>query len=161
MARGVSDPVRPDLDSCRRTLVAKGPEMAGFRKRLIVVGDRILVRPQEGEERTQSGLYVPQSALSARSVRGGTVVAVGPGLPIPDPADIEAEPWKQKHEPHARYVPLQAREGDYALFIRNAAVEITFENKNYLIVPNSAVLVLVREEIQFEAESDRQKPGGS
>jgi hypothetical protein len=42
-------------------------------------------------------------------------------------------------------MPLQAQEGDYALFLHKAAVEITFEKKNYLIVPNSAVLVLVRE----------------
>jgi len=123
--------------------------MASFKKHLIVVGDRILVRPLEGEERTASGLYVPPSAVSARSVQGGNVVAVGPGLPIPDPADVDAEPWKQRQEPHARYVPLQAREGDYALFMRNASVEITFEDTKYLIVPNSAVLVLMREEIEL------------
>lgn len=124
--------------------------MASFKKRLIVVGDRILVRPEEGQERTNAGLYVPQSAVSSRSVRGGKVVAVGPGLPIADPADISDEPWRQKTEKAARYVPLQAREGDYALFIRNAAVEIAFEKENYLIVPNSAVLVLVREDIELE-----------
>jgi co-chaperonin GroES (HSP10) len=124
--------------------------VASFKKRLIVVGDRILVRPQEGQERTNAGLYLPQSAVSSRSVRGGTVVAVGPGLPIADPTDVQAEPWQQKTERATRYVPLQAREGDYALFIRNAAVDITFENENYLIVPNSAVLVLVREDIDLD-----------
>ena len=43
-------------------------------------------------------------------------------------------------------VPLQAQEGDFVLYLRKAAVEITFEKKQYLIVPNSAVLLLVRED---------------
>ena len=54
---------------------------------------------------------------------------------------------KKPEEP--RYVPLQAQVGDYALFIKKAAVEITFENEKYLIVPNSAVLVLAREELDL------------
>jgi co-chaperonin GroES (HSP10) len=124
--------------------------MGAFKKRLIVVGDRILVRPEEGQERTHAGLYLPQSAVSSRSVRGGKVVAVGPGFPIADPTDVQAEPWQQKTVPATRYLPLQAKEGDYALFIRNAAVEITFDNENYLIVPNSAVLVLVREDVDLD-----------
>ncbi len=124
--------------------------MARFKKRLIVVGDRILVRPQEGEERTHAGLYVPQSAVTSRSVRGGTVVAVGPGTPVADPSDVHEEPWKKGAESGARYVPLQAAAGDYALFLQNAAVEITFEGKKYLIVPISAVLVLVREAIDLD-----------
>jgi co-chaperonin GroES (HSP10) len=40
---------------------------------------------------------------------------------------------------------MQAREGDYALFFRKAAVEITFENERYLVVPQPAILALVRE----------------
>ena len=134
--------------------------MASFKKRLIIVGDRLLVRPHDGEERTRTGLYVPQSVISSRSVQGGTVVAVGPGFPVPDPSELDEEPWKPRQEAHARYVPLQAHEGDYALFIRNAAVEITFENKKYLIVPNSAVLVLVREEIELGDVGSVQGPPG-
>jgi co-chaperonin GroES (HSP10) len=118
--------------------------MARLRKQLIVVGDRILVRPEEGEERTMTGLYLPQTAVSARLAHGGWVVAVGPGLPIPEPADSFEESWDDS-ESRPRYVPLQAQEGDFALFLRKAAVEITFEKQQYLIVPNSAVLVLVRE----------------
>ena len=126
--------------------------MARFSKRLIVVGDRILVRPEEGEERTHAGLYVPASAVASRSVRGGRVAAVGPGVPVAEPADVEDEPWKSSHTDGARYVPLQAREGDYALFMRSSAVEITFEDVKYLIVPNSAVLVLVRDDWEGERE---------
>ncbi|MFH1844114.1 MAG: co-chaperone GroES family protein [bacterium] len=119
--------------------------MARLKKQLIVVGDRVLIRPEEGEERTQSGLYLPQTAVSARMAQGGWVVAVGPGLPIAEPVDLCEESWREADEPRARYVPLQAQEGDYALFLRKAAVEITFEKQQYLIVPNSAILVLARE----------------
>jgi len=55
-----------------------------------------------------------------------------------------------RSEPQPRFMPLQAQEGDYALFLHKAAVEITFEKKSYLIVPNSAVLVLMREGFDSE-----------
>ena len=45
-----------------------------------------------------------------------------------------------------RFIPMQARTGDYALFFRKAAVEITFEGDRYLVVPQAAILALVREE---------------
>jgi hypothetical protein len=45
---------------------------------------------------------------------------------------------------------MQARNGDYALFFRKAAVEITFENERYLVVPQSAILALMREELEVE-----------
>ena len=44
-----------------------------------------------------------------------------------------------------KYLPVQAHVGDYALFFHKAAVEITFEDKSYLVVPQAAILVLVRE----------------
>jgi hypothetical protein len=94
--------------------------------------------------------------------QGGWVVAVGPGLPIPEPADLYEESW-QDQAVQARYVPLQAQEGDYALFLRKAAVEITFEKHNYLIVPNAAVLVLVRDDWQEDStgqnKPDQEGPG--
>lgn len=125
-----------------------------FRKHLIVVGDRILVKPQEGEERTHAGLYLPATAVNEQKVRAGRVVKVGPGTPIPEP--LEDEPWK-KAKDQPRYIPLQAKEGDYVIFLKNAAVEITFEGDNYLIVPNSAVLVLARDEIDID-EALRDHP---
>lgn len=113
-------------------------------KRLIVVGDRVLITPEEGEERTRVGLYLPQTALDTLAVQGGKVIATGPGTPMPDPAMLDDEPWKIRTPHGARYVPMQARAGDYALFFRKAAVEITFEEKKYLVVPLAAILVLVR-----------------
>ena len=113
-------------------------------KRLIVVGDRVLVAPAEGEERTNVGLYLPATALEGRQVQGGRIIATGPGTPMGEPATLDDEPWKIRSA-EVKYLPVQARVGDYALFFRKAAVEITFEGKNYLVVPQAAILVLVRD----------------
>ena len=73
---------------------------------------------------------------------------------MPDLADASDEPWRQMSGSmrETRFVPMQARSGDYALFFRKAAVEITFENERYLVVPQSAILALVREEIELDDE---------
>jgi co-chaperonin GroES (HSP10) len=114
-------------------------------KELIVVGDRVLVRVEEGEERTNVGLYLPPTALDNQAVQGGTIVATGPGLPMPSPDSNVEEPWRVTSR-ETRFLPMQARSGDYALFFRKAAVEITFEGDRYLVVPQAAILALVREE---------------
>lgn len=115
-------------------------------KELIVVGDRVLVRVEEGEERTNVGLYLPSTAIDNQAVQGGRIVATGPGLPLPDPgASPTDEPWRMSGAREMRFVPMQAETGDYALFFRKAAVEITFEGERYLVVPQAAILALVRE----------------
>lgn len=114
-------------------------------KRLIVVGDRVLIAPAEGEERTTVGLFLPPSALESRQVQGGRIVATGPGTPMAEPTTMDEEPWKiHSGGGEMKYLPMQAQAGDYALFFRKAAVEITFEEKTYLVVPQAAILVLVR-----------------
>src|SRR5437867_4050181 len=84
-------------------------------------------------------------------VQGGRIIATGPGTPMTEPASMDDEPWKI-HGPDVKYLPMQARVGDYALFFRKAAVEITFEGKRYLVVPQAAILVLVREGTAEELE---------
>lgn len=115
-------------------------------KELIVVGDRVLVRLEEGEERTNVGLYLPPTAVDSQAVQGGTIVATGPGLPMPSPDSNVDEPWRMTSR-ETRFLPMQARTGDYALFFRKAAVEITFEGDRYLVVPQAAILALVRDEM--------------
>jgi chaperonin GroES len=119
--------------------------MTESKKRLIVVGDRVLIQPEEGEDRTKVGLYLPATAVDNQAVQGGTVLATGPGNAVSAPTELGDEPWKIG-SPEPRYVPLQARLGDYAIFFRSASVEITFEGKRYLVVPQAAILTLVREE---------------
>ena len=123
-------------------------------KKLLVVGDRVLVTPEKGEGRTRVGLYLPSTAVEKMAVQGGTIVEVGPGTPVPNPADLSDEPWKlHEKESKTRYVPMEATVGDYALFLRNAAVEIEFEGTKYLIVPHAAILLLVRQNEDGDKET--------
>jgi co-chaperonin GroES (HSP10) len=115
-------------------------------KELFVVGDRVLVRVEDGEERTTVGLYLPPTAIDNQAVQGGTIVATGPGLPMPAFDANADEPWRTELR-ETRFIPMQARRGDFALFFRKAAVEITFEGERYLVIPQSAILALVRDEL--------------
>ena len=119
--------------------------MAKPPKKLVVVGDRVLVTPEEGEERTNVGLYLPPTAVDRQAVQSGRIVATGPGTPLPEPNQLDEEPWKIAGSTSSqRFVPMQAQIGDFALFFRKAAVEISFEDQRYLVVPQAAILVLVR-----------------
>jgi chaperonin GroES len=126
--------------------------MRKAKKDLIVVGDRVLVRVVEGEERTNVGLYLPPTAVDNQAVQSGTIVATGPGLPLPAPDAGSDEPWRVSQHRETRFVPMQAKVGDYALFFRKAAVEITFENERFLVVPQAAILALVRDD-EFDIDS--------
>lgn len=120
-------------------------------KQLIVVGDRVLIKPEQGEERSRVGLYLPATAVDSQAVQAGEIVATGPGTPISAPTELGDEPWKMGGS-EARYLPVQARKGDYAIFFRRAAVEITFEGEKYLVVPQAAILTLVRESAEPERD---------
>ena len=112
-------------------------------KKLIVIGDRVLIKPAKPDERTNSGLYLPPGVQEKEKVQQGYVIKTGPGYAIPMPVDDE--PWKQEDE-QVKYVPLQTKEGDLAIFLLSGATEVMYENEKYFIVPQSAVLMLEREE---------------
>jgi len=113
-------------------------------KRLIVVGDRVLIRPVKESDRTDSGLYLPASVQEKEKIQRGFVIKVGPGYPLPLPAD-EDDLWKGKEE-QVKYLPLQAQEGDMAIFLQKGAIEVMYENEKYFIVPQASILMLEREE---------------
>jgi chaperonin GroES len=46
-----------------------------------------------------------------------------------------------------KYIPLQAKEGDIAIFLLSGATEVIYEGNKYYIVPQSAILLLEREEM--------------
>ncbi|MCL5022069.1 MAG: co-chaperone GroES family protein [Nitrospirae bacterium] len=117
------------------------------KKQLVVVGDRVLVDPDERMDKTSSGLYLPPTVKEKEKVMGGHIVKAGPGYPVHDPNLVMEEPWFSNKRMNLKYIPLQAAEGDYAIFLKEAAVEIEFEGKKYLIVPHSAILAVVRTEI--------------
>ncbi|HNW98657.1 MAG TPA: co-chaperone GroES family protein [Bacteroidales bacterium] len=116
--------------------------------KLIVVGDRVLIKPKTLTDRTKSGLYLPPTVIEKEEIQSGYIIKVGPGYPIPNNADDD-DTWK-KEKDKVRYIPLQAKEGDLALYLQRQAIEIEFEQEKYFLVPQSAILLLLRDEGLFE-----------
>lgn len=111
-------------------------------EKFIVVGDRVLIKPRDMETRTKSGLVLPATVKEKEEIQSGYVVKTGPGYPIP--SNEMDEPWKEDSG-DTRYIGMQASEGDLAIFLKPQAHEIEFENEKYLIVPHSAILLLIRD----------------
>lgn len=111
-------------------------------KNLIIVGDRVLIKPQTQSNKTKSGLYLPPGIKEKEQIQRGEVVAVGPGYAIP--SDSLDEDWNPNAN-KVKYIPLQAQEGDIAIFLQNAAHEIIYQDEKYFIVPQQAILMLERD----------------
>ena len=75
-------------------------------------------------------------------MQSGYVIKTGPGYALP--SQSEDEPWKEQKEA-VKYLPLQAKAGDLAVFLRSHSYEIEFEKEKFLIVPHSSILLLIRE----------------
>ena len=112
-------------------------------KKIVVIGDRVLIRLSKTGERTQSGLYLPPGVQEKEKVQQGYVIKTGPGYAIPLP--VENEPWKTEEE-QVKYIPLQVREGDLAIFLLNGATEVQYEGEKYYVVPQAAILMLERDD---------------
>ncbi len=113
-------------------------------KKLIVVGDRVLIRLKKPNEKTGSGLYLPPGVQEREKVQQGYIIKAGPGYPIPMPVE-DHEPWMDSDE-KVKYVPLQAKEGDLAIFLLSGAHEVMYEGEKYFIVSQGAILMLEREQ---------------
>ena len=113
-------------------------------KKLIVVGDRVLIKPAKQTDKTSSGLYLPPGVQEKEKIQSGYVIKVGPGYPLPMPID-EDDMWKGKDD-QVKYLPLQAQEGDLAIFLQKGAIEVMYEDEKYFIVPQASILMLEREE---------------
>ncbi len=115
---------------------------------LIVVGDRLLIKPKSLTNKTKSGLFLPPGYKEKEEIQTGYVIKCGPGYPIPMPAEDQDEPWKQS-EDQIKYVPLQARIGDLAIFMQKGAIEIVYNDEKYFIVPQHSILLLERDDELF------------
>lgn len=113
-------------------------------KKLIVVGDRVLIRLKKPNEKTDAGLYLPPGIQEKEKIQQGYIIKAGPGYPIPLPVE-DQEPWMEAEE-KTRYVPLQAKEGDLAIFLLSGAHEVLYEGEKYYIVSQGAILMLEREQ---------------
>lgn len=112
--------------------------------KIILIGDRVLIRPTTPNQRTESGLLLPQGMHKAEELRTGYIIKVGPGYPIPLIQEDD-EPWKDKRD-SVKYVPLQPRAGDLAVYQQNSVYEINFNGEEYVIASHRALLMLVRDE---------------
>lgn len=112
-------------------------------KKLLVIGDRVLIKLTKPEDRSAGGLYLPPGVQEKEKVQQGYIIKTGPGYAIPMP--VEDEPWKAEEE-KVKYIPLQAKEGDLAIFLLSGATEVIYEGEKYYIVPQGAILMLEREE---------------
>ena len=90
------------------------------------LADRVVVRPQEAEEQTASGLYIPDTAKE--KPQEGTVVAVGPGR------------WDEDGE---KRIPLDVSEGDVVIYSKYGGTEIKYNNEEYLILSARDILAVV------------------
>lgn len=117
-------------------------------KNIVIVGDRVLIKPKKQSERTNSGIYLPPGVQEQEKVQSGYIVKAGPGYPLPMSTDGD-EDWRPEEE-KIKYIPLQAKEGDLALFLQKSSFEIMYEGEKYFIVPQSSILMLEREEDLFD-----------
>jgi co-chaperonin GroES (HSP10) len=113
-------------------------------KKLIIVGDRVLIRLKRPNEKTGSGLYLPPGIQEKEKVQQGYIIKAGPGYPIPVQSE-DTEPWMDSDE-KVKYVPLQAKEGDLAIFLLSGSHEVIYEGEKYFIVPQHSILMLEREQ---------------
>jgi len=117
--------------------------------KLIVVGDRVLIKPKTHSNKSRGGLYLPPGYKEKEELQTGYIVKAGPGYPIPLPTDDTDEPWKKQGDT-TKYIPLQAKVGDLAIFMQKGAVEIQFQGEKYFIVPQHSILLLERDEELFD-----------
>ncbi|MFN2489395.1 MAG: co-chaperone GroES [Actinomycetota bacterium] len=87
--------------------------------------DRILVRPEEGEEMTASGIVIPDTAKE--KPQEGTVLAVGPG----------------KRSDTGDLIPVDVQEGDRVIYSKYGGTEVKVEAEDLLILSARDVLAVV------------------
>lgn len=117
-------------------------------EKFVMIGDRVLVKPKNPQSKTKTGLYLPPTVQENEKLQSGYIVKVGPGYPIPAMTDGD-EPWKEQND-DVRYVPLQAKVGDLAVYLNKSGYEIEFNKEKYVILPHSSILMMIRDEGLFE-----------
>jgi len=96
--------------------------------RIRPLADRVVIKPQEREEKTKAGLFLPDTA-SKEKPQQGTVMAVGEG----------------RLDDNGKRVPLSLKAGDTVLFAKYAGTDIKIDDVDYLILAEKDVLAIVQE----------------
>jgi len=143
------------MESRGETIIRSEAFMRIGNQQVLLVGDRVLIKPENKEDRTKVGLYVPQTVVEKEPVQAGRVIAKGPGIAYPSTAGDGSEPWRESNESHLRFIPVQAEIGDYTLFLKKEAIEIQYRKETYLVVSQSAILLIIRDDeepVSFDTE---------
>jgi len=90
------------------------------------ISDHILIEPIKEEEKTKTGILLPDSAEKEKPEQG-KVIAVGPG----------------KKDESGKAVPLEVKSGDRVLFTKYGPTEIKVEDKDYLIAKEEDILAIL------------------
>jgi chaperonin GroES len=121
-----------------------GKEEKSSLKNIAVVGDRVLIKPKKISNKSKGGLFLPPGYQEKEEIQTGYVVKCGPGYPVSTSEESD-EPWKKTHE-QIKYIPLQVKIGDLAIFLQKAAIEILFNDEKYFIVPQGSILLFERDD---------------
>lgn len=84
------------------------------------LGDRVLIEPLSAEEKTASGIIIPETAKE--KPQKGTVVAVGPGT---------------------NDEKMEVKKGDVVIYGKYSGAEITIDDNDYIIMKQSEILAIV------------------
>lgn len=90
------------------------------------LSDHVLLQPLKEEQKTKTGILLPETAEQERSEQG-TVIAVGPG----------------KKGKDGKVTPLDVKEGDIVIFTKYGPNEVKIEGKEYLIAEEKDILAIV------------------
>lgn len=99
--------------------------MGKIKMNLRPLADRVVVEPLEKEEKTASGIILPETAKE--KPQEGEVIAVGPG----------------RRDDEGEVIPMDVKKGDIVLFAKYAGTEVKIEDKKYLILKESDILAIV------------------
>ncbi len=113
-------------------------------KNVIIVGDRVLIKPKSRQDKTASGLYLPPGVGEKEKINQGYVIKVGPGYPIPSMSEYD-EPWKTSTD-KVKYIPIQPEAGDLAVYLQSNCYDLEINKEKYVIVSISSILMLIRDE---------------
>lgn len=90
------------------------------------LGDRVIVKPITEEERTKSGIVLPDTAEKERPEQG-EVIAVGPGKRMED----------------GKRAPMEVKKGDRVVFTKYSPNEVEIDDVEYLILKEDDVLAII------------------
>ncbi|MFP4438319.1 MAG: co-chaperone GroES [Chloroflexaceae bacterium] len=96
--------------------------------RIRPLGDRVVIKPAEREEKTKSGIFLPDTATKERP-QEGTILAVGEG----------------RRDDNGKLVPMSVQVGDKVLFAKYAGTEFKVDDTDYLILAEKDILGVIQE----------------